>query len=303
MPPVTLSSVDLNLLVVFDAILTERSVSRAAERLRLTQSAVSHALARLRGIMGDELFIRTPLGMQPTILAESLSGRVHAVLSDIRGILTPDGAFDPGRSTQRFRLGMTDFLSFVLMPTLARVLQNQAPGVQVVVLPASARASVAMIERGDIDLYIGAPVHQPPEFLSSSPLFAAESVCIARRGHPAFARKLTAARFLAHAHLHVSPWGEAGFIDEMLSRQRTARRIALTVGHFLVVPAILEQTDLIAVIPRRLALPMAKRYGLALRPSPFDLGVAQIAQVWHRRFDSDAGLTWMREQVVAACAT
>ncbi len=269
--------------------MAERSVSRAALRLRLTQSAV-----------GDALFIRTPKGIKPTTLAESISGRVHTALSDIRGILTPESVFEPSRTKQRFKLGMTDYVSFAIMPGLARSLQHQAPGAQVIVLPASARASVGMIERGEIDLYIGAPPPDAPDFIATAELFTDDSVCVARRGHPAFGRKFTASDFLACSHLHVSPWGETGFIDEMLSRQGTERRIALTVGHFLVVPSILERADLIAVLPRRLALPLTRRYALAMRASPLDLGVSRIVQVWHRRFDADAGLTWMREKIAAS---
>jgi DNA-binding transcriptional LysR family regulator len=157
-----------------------------------------------------------------------------------------------------------------------------------------------MIERNEIDLFIGAAMHDSPSFLVSTALYTDESVCVARRDHPAFARRLTAARFLACEHLHVSPWGEPGFIDEMLSRQRSARRIAMTIGHFLLAPAILEQTDLVAILPSRVAIPMAKRYRLALQPPPFDLGVTQIVQTWHRRYDTDAGLRWLREQLASA---
>jgi DNA-binding transcriptional LysR family regulator len=297
---VNLSSVDLNLLVVFDTIMAERNVSRAAARLHLTQSAVSHSLTRLRTIVGDALFVRTPGGMVPTALAESISGRVHAALGEIQGVLTPGSAFEPSRSTQRFTLGMTDYVALVVMPALARHLQNAAPGVQLVAVPASSRASIGMIERGEVDVYIGAAVHHPPVFTSTSDLYSDESVCVARRGHPAFSRRLTAAGVLACAHLHVSPWGDVGFIDEILRRQRTPRRIALTVGHFLVAPAILERTDLVAILPRRVAAPMAKRYALAMRPSPFDLGESKISQTWHRRFDGDAGLRWLRDQVSLA---
>jgi DNA-binding transcriptional LysR family regulator len=300
MKGLNLSSVDLNLLVVFDTIMAERSVSRAAERLHLTQSAVSHALTRLRTILGDELFIRGPAGMLPTALAETISGRVRAALREIQGVLSQEEAFDPAKSTHRFTLGMTDYVALVHMPILARRLQLAAPGIRLVVLPANWRSCAGMIERGEIDLFIGAGMHDLPSFLSSAPLYVDESVCVARRGHPAFARRLTATRFLECEHLHVSPWGEPGYIDEMLSRQRNSRRIAMTVGHFLLAPAILEQTDMVAILPARVAAPMAKRYRLAIQPPPFDLGVAHIVQTWHRRYDADAGLRWLREQVALA---
>jgi DNA-binding transcriptional LysR family regulator len=298
-----LSSVDLNLLVVFDTIMAERSVSRAADRLHLTQSAVSHALNRLRGILDDELFVRTPTGMVPTSQAESIAGGIHAALRDIQGVLTPGSAFEPSRSEQRFTLGMTDYVAMVVMPDLSRRLEQVAPRVRVVVLPASRRSSSGMIERGEIDLYVGGVTQDPPRFVSTASLFREVSVCVARRGHPAFAGRLTQAGLLACEHLHVSPWGDLGYIDEMLTRQRSPRRIALTVGHFLLAPAILERTDLVAILPRRLAESMAKRYRLALRPSPFDLGVTEIAQSWHRRFDGDPGLRWLREQIAAVCET
>jgi DNA-binding transcriptional LysR family regulator len=294
-----LSTVDLNLLVVFDTILAERSVSRAAERLHLTQSAVSHALTRLRVIMDDELFIRAPTGMLPTALAAAISGRVRAALREIQGVLTREDAFDPAKSTHRFTLGMTDYVALLHMPALARRLQQGAPEVRLVVLPANWRSSAGMLERSEIDLYIGAGMPDPPSFLARAELYADESVCVARRGHPAFARRLTAARLLACDHLHVSPWGEPGYIDEMLSRQRSSRRIAMTVGHFLLAPAILEHTDLVAVLPKRVVTLLARRYRLTVQSSPFDLGVTQIVQTWHRRYDADAGLRWLRGQIAA----
>jgi DNA-binding transcriptional LysR family regulator len=299
--PLKLSSVDLNLLVVFDTIMAERSVSRAAERLHLSQSAVSHALTRLRALLDDALFVRSPTGMQPTPYAESIATRIRTALDDIQDVLTPEDAFEPGRSTQRFTVAMTDYVALVVMPALARRIEATAPGVRIVVLPGSARTSAGMIEAGEADLYVGSALHDPQTFISSSNLYREQSVCVARRGHPAFSRRLTAERLLGCAHVHVSPWGEVGYIDEMLARQGSRRHIAMTVGHFLLVPSIVECTDLVAILPQRIAEPLARRYGLVFKPPPFDLGESQIDQIWHRRFDADAGLRWLRGEIAAVC--
>jgi DNA-binding transcriptional LysR family regulator len=302
MPDLALSSVDLNLLLVFEAILKERSVSRAAERLNLTQSAVSHSLARLRALMDDPLFVRSRRGMEPTSFAESIAGRVTGVLGEIRGILASERAFEPASSTQRFTIGMTDYIGFVVMPRLARRLGDAAPKVRIVVLPTNAHGCTNLLERGELDLFVGTVPPDPPGTLASSDLYADELVCVARRGHPAFASALTRSEFLACAHLHVSPWGASGFVDRMLASQDAVRRIALTVGDFLVALPILEQSDLVAVLPRRMAEPMLSRFGLTMQPSPFEFGGSPIGLTWHRRLDADPGLLWLKQEIALTCA-
>ncbi len=302
MPNINLSAIDLNLLVVFDAIMSERSVSNAARRLNLTQPALSHALNRLRALFGDPLFIRSPTGMRPTAFAEHIAARVASVLQEVHIILSPADEFDASRSNRRFVIGMTDYVAYVLMPELTRRQQTLAPDIELLIRPASRGNGVAMIEQNEVDLVIvGAPKNLP-RFISSSPLLLEHSVCAARRGHPAFAGKLTAKSYLAWPHLHISPWGEPGYIDEMLARHQASRRIAVTIGHFLLAPAILEKTDLIATMPRRIAQPMSERFNLALAPPPFDLGQTEIMQIWHRRFDDDHSLRWLRQQITATAA-
>lgn len=298
----TLSSIDLNLLLILETVLNERSVSRAAERLNLTQSAVSHSLARLRLIMDDPLFVRARGGMEPTAFAESIAARVTGVLGEIQGIFTTDHVFEPTQSRQRFAIGMTDYLGFVVMPGLARQLSVLAPHIEIVVLPASAHACAPLIERGELDLYVGTVPPDPPVCLASSPLFADELVCVARQAHPAFAGPLTGAAFLAHQHLHVSPWGAPGYVDQKLAGHGAQRHIALTVGDFLVALAILEKNNLMAILPRRIAEPMLQRFGLAMRSAPFDLGESRIGLTWHRRSDADPGLAWLKGQIGLACS-
>ncbi|MET0985157.1 MAG: LysR family transcriptional regulator [Steroidobacteraceae bacterium] len=297
MPEVNLAALDLGLLIVFDTVMTERSVSRAAEKLHLTQSAVSHSLNRLRALMDDPLFVRTPKGMQPTSLAEAVAGRISLVLHDIQGIFSQNTAFDIARSTQRITIGLTDYLALVLLPALTQRLHAVAPGIRLVVRPMDRRVSVGMIERGEIDLYVGGVVADPPDHVSIASVFLESSVCIARRGHPAFRGKLTKEDFLAYPHLNISPFGEPGYLDEMLQRQGASRRIALTVGHFLLAPAIVEKTDLIALLPARIARLMKQRYAFVERPCPLDLGQVEIAQIWHRRLDKDPALSWLRHEI------
>jgi DNA-binding transcriptional LysR family regulator len=296
-----LTAIDLNLLLIFEAILKEGSVSRAADRLNLTQSAVSHSLARLRGLMNDPLFVRGRRGMEPTVFAESIGTRVTDVLDEVRNIFTPEREFDPGESRRRFTMGMTDYLGFVIMPPLAERLSAAAPHVRMVTLPTHAHACTPLLERGELDLYVGRVPPDAPTYLASSPLYKDELICVARADHPAFRKKLNREGFLAQAHLNISPWGAPGYVDDRLASHAARRRIALSVGDFLVAPAILERSDLIAVLPRRIAEPMQKRFALALQASPFDFGESEIGLTWHRRLDGDPGLAWLKDQIALAC--
>jgi DNA-binding transcriptional LysR family regulator len=301
MKVINLHAVDLNLLVVIDALVTERSVSRAARRLHLTQPAVSHALGRLRTLFGDRLFVRTPLGMAPTSFTEHIAPRIAAMLQGVSDLLTRQeaAAFEAASSQRRFNVGMTDYTAFVLMPALARHLEACAPHVELVVRPTDRVSGIGMIDREEVELVIGGTFPSQPSYLSSAPLLSEKSLCAARSGHPAFARRLTRRAYLSGLHLHVSPWGERGYIDDVLHRQRVSRRIGLTIGHFLLAPAILEQTDLIATLPERVVRPMATRFALSVSEPPFDLGATEILQYWHRRLDANAGLLWLRQQVAA----
>jgi DNA-binding transcriptional LysR family regulator len=301
MNSINLLAVDLNLLVVLDAVMTERSVSRAARRLHLTQPAVSHALSRLRALFGDRLFVRTPHGMSPTSLTEHIAPRVAATLHSINDLLSGQEAvaFDAARSQRRFVVGMTDYTAFVLMPSLARQLEKQAPQVELVVRPTDRVSGMGMIDREEVELVIGGTFPNQPNYLCSAPLLTEKSLCAARRDHPAFARKLTRRAYVSNLHLHVSPWGERGYIDDVLHRHGVSRRIGLTIGHFLLAPAILEQSSLIGTLPERVVRPMAARFALAVSEPPFDLGVTEIVQYWHRRLDASPGLRWLRQQIAA----
>lgn len=299
MPELNLSKIDLNLFVVFDSVMAERSVSRAADKLNLTQSGVSRALARFRGLMGDPLFVKTPAGMQPTTLSETIAPEISRVLANIRDIIHPPEIFYPQTTDHTFTIGLTDYMSYVLLPGLIEKLRTVAPRVKLIAMSTNVLSSVGMIERGEVDLIVGRIVPDMPANISHSPLFQTSNVCVARGDHPAFAGPLTKDAFLAYDHLHISPWGKAGLVDEVLRRHGAIRQRPYTVAHFLSAPAILERTDLITIVPSRVATHLVERYGMAAQPSPFDLGIDDMVQLWHRRLDKDAALRWLRAEIEA----
>jgi DNA-binding transcriptional LysR family regulator len=299
MQRINLRAVDLNLLVVFDAVMAERSVTRAADRLHLTQPAVSHALGRLRALFGDPLFVRTPAGLEPTASAVRLAGRIAAVLNEIGSILTPGERFDPATSRRRFTVGMSDYAAFAVLPDLAARVRVSAPALRLIVRHTSHRQGLAMLESGEADLVVGS-FPAPPTRVEAQILFTEGFVCAARAGHPAFARRLTLKTYLGLDHLHVSLSGEpSGYIDNVVK----GRRVALTVGHFLVAPAIVAATDLVATEPARVMLPAARQFGLATQPPPVDLPSFDVVQMWPRRLSSDDGHAWLRGRIAEVAAS
>lgn len=302
MKKINIATFDLNLLRVFDALMRDRSVSRAAIHMNLTQPAISHALGRLRALFDDPLFIRSPGGMQPTAFSEHISAQVAGVLRDVDMILSPVEAFDAPRSNRRFVIGTTDYASYVVMPALARQMEHQAPNIELQGRHARGNAAHSMIEKNEIQLAVGGFPPNPRGYILSSRLTTERFVCTARLGHPVLTHRLTLEAYLAQSHLVIEPLGEPSLVDALLSRHRAARRINMRIAHFLAAPAILEQTNLIATIPERVARPMAERFGLAVRETPFDFGEFEISQIWHRRLDLDPGLIWLREQIAATVA-
>ncbi|WP_068072353.1 LysR family transcriptional regulator [Novosphingobium lentum] len=299
MREVRLSSIDLNLLLVFDAIMIHASVSAAADQLHRTQSAVSHALARLRTIIGDPLFVRTPGGMVPTAYASAIAPRIRSALFEIQDALVPQEAFDPARYRGTIAAGMTDYMAYLLLPDLAARLAQAAPGLTLDVVPCFARACAAPLDDDRIALFVGnAPPDLPP-WLVSAPLYQERQVCVARCGHPAMAGNLSVDIFLAQRHVDVSPWGDAGYVEAALAGLGVERQLAVTVGSFLAVAPVLERTDLLAVLPERLARRMAQSHALAVALVPFDLGISPIGLTWHRRLDRDLRITWLREEIAA----
>lgn len=301
MQQINLAAVDLNLLVVLDALLAERSVTRAALRLRLTQPAVSHALGRLRSLLRDPLLVRGPAGMVPTPLALALAPRLVAVLRELGCLLAPARAFDPASSTRSFTLGMSDYAASVVLPALARRLADGAPNVTLVARDTNHGEGLALLDAGTAELVVG-NFPEPPKRVASEALFQEGFACALRAGHPALAGSFDLDAYLGCAHLNVSLRGEpTGYVDRVLARHRLRRRLTLVAGHFLMAPALVAATDLVATEPERVLLPAAARLGLELRPVPFAVPAFAVVQMWPHRLDADAGHAWLRDQVRAAC--
>ena len=292
-------TIDLNLLRVFDALLDEGSVTRAAARLSLTQPAVSGSLTRLREGFNDPLFVRTRRGIVPTTHALELAGQVKRVLRDIEGMLQP-ASFEPLQATITVTIAATDYAQrAVLVPFLA-VLRERAPGIRVAVLPADPDQVQTQLERGELDLALMTPETTSPD-LHTQVLFDEHYVCALREGHPdASAKKLSLARFCALDHAIVSYTGGAfrGVTDDALARVGRARRVSLSVPCFLVLPEILRTSDLIAVAPSRL---IAGSPGLISMAPPVAIpGFTKIA-TWHERTHNDPAHAWVRALLQETC--
>jgi DNA-binding transcriptional LysR family regulator len=286
-------NLDLNLLKALDALLDERSVTRAAERLSLTQPAVSGMLTRLRECFDDPLFTRTQRGILPTLRALELAQPVKSILAEVSELLQPK-AFEPAIAEMTVKIAATDYaLRAVIVPFMA-ALRLQAPGIRVAVLPVNNEQLSAQFERGDVDFALITPETAPPD-LHARALYDEEYVCLLRADHPLTQPEgLTIDTFCKQDHALVSYVGGnfSGVTDEALSLVGRTRRVTLSVCSFLVLPEILRVSDLISVVPKRLTADLP---GLTVLPPPLDIqGFSKIV-VWHERTHRDAGHRWLRD--------
>ena len=286
---------DLNLLRVFDAVLREGGVTPAAALLGLTQPAVSNALARLRKLFGDSLFVRTPSGMEPTPFARELAEPVRQALALLESALAHGPGFDPASASRAFRFYMSDVGQIEFLPPLVERVQSEAPGVRLEAVALDVDDIGAALAAGGLDLAIGfLPGLGPPVRRRS--LFRDPYVCLMRADHPI--RSLTKKRFLEASHALVTYRGGHRVIEEALERAGLARKIALRVPHFTVVPMVLERTDLILTLPARVARVFERRGAFKSLPPPLAIPLAEVAVHWHERFEADPGNRWLRERVI-----
>ena len=287
--------IDLNLLRVFDAVLHEKGVTPAAARLGLTQPAVSNALARLRKVFGDALFVRTPRGVDATPFARELAEPVRQALALLESALAHGPGFDPATSTRAFRFYMSDLGQIEFLPPLVERVQRDAPGVRLEAVALEVDDIADALAAGALDVAIGflpglaAPVRRQA-------LFRDPYLCLMRADHPI--KALTKKKFLEASHALVIYRGGHRVIEEALERAGVARRIALRVPHFTVVPMVLERTDLILTLPARVARVFERRGKLKALPPPVPIPSAEVAVHWHERFEADPGNRWLRQQIV-----
>jgi DNA-binding transcriptional LysR family regulator len=289
-----LENIDLNLLVVFKHLLAERSVSRTAAALDLSQPAVSNALGRLRKLLDDELFLRTPSGMEPTPFAEQLAESVTYALGMIHGALNQRTSFDPTTSKRSFAIGMTDIGEIYFLPALMQRLRKEAPGVTISTVRNAAVNLRDDLESGKVDLAIGLLPQLKGGFFQRR-LFAQKYVCLMRKGHPLDKKKLTLAEFTSAEHLLVVSEGTGhGKVDEVLKRSGVDRKIILTVPHFVAIGHILQATDLVATVPQRLAQRMVDPFSLVAVPHPAALPEVAINVFWHAKYHKLPANQWLR---------
>ncbi len=289
---------DLNLLKALDALLDERSVTRAAQRLSLTQPAVSGMLTRLRESFDDPLFVRTQRGITPTLRAQELAAPVKELLGGIESLLQPQ-AFDPATAQMTVQLASTDYaLQAVVVPFLAK-LRRRAPGVRVAVVPAQHLPVYERLERGDIDLALISPENTAPD-LYARHLFDERYVCVMRAGHPDARGALSLDRFCALDHALISYTGGSfcGVTDEVLARLGRSRRVVLSITSFLVLPEILRNSDLIAVVPQRV---VADARGLKVLEPPVAIPGFVKTAAWHERTHRSPGHRWVRSVLFDTC--
>ncbi len=295
---------DLNLLKAFNALYAERHVTRAGMRVGLSQSTMSGALTRLRELFEDELFVRTPSGMQPTERAHDLAVPISDALRIVRGALEA-GTFDPATVDRTFTIAMTDYAAFVLLPPLLARLAVEAPRVAVRVRGMFARdEAVEFLDSGEANLVVGVPVETSARILTR-PLLREGFACVARRGHPAFADGAGIEAFAAAPHLLVSPEGDgAGLVDRRLAALGLERRVHLSLPHFLVAPFVVAGTDLVATLASRVARRFAETgVGLAVHEPPVEMPTWPVSIMWHRREDAHAAIIWLREVVAEVAAS
>ncbi|QQO17679.1 LysR family transcriptional regulator [Bradyrhizobium diazoefficiens] len=296
-----LRSLDLNLLLVFDAVLRERSVVRAADSLAISQPAVSHALNRLRHALKDKLFIRTPAGMSPTPRAEQLALPVRKALNDLQLAVEGD-TFDPSTADRRFTIAVNNYAAVVAVGPILAAVRAQAPAVRLSFVPSGTLHLADRLDRGELDLALSGQVIDGERFASQQ-LIEDRFVAALRSGHPALRRRLTAGVLAELGHLGISSSGEnLEFMDAFFKARKDARFVASDVP-YLSAGAVLVQSNLVAILGRKLALEFRRAYPIEIRELPFEAPVLHSVMSWHRRFDDVPAHRWLRNTIIGAGAT
>ena len=299
-----LARADLNLLVLFEAVFEERHVGRAAARMHISASAVSHGLGRLRRLMQDPLFLRHPKGVVPTDRARQLAGPVADVLERARQVMAQSEVFDAAKSTRRFLIGAPDAVSAVLLPPLLARVRREAPGIDLGIVSTVGRFEETLPELDAKKLDVALlPLPKVPARFVTRFLFDEDFVLVARQGHP-LAKKVTMASYAAAPHLLVSVSGDAlGMVDQLLAKRKLTRRVALTVSNFMQALALLEESDLVAALPRHFVAKHAPSYKVTSFEPPLELMSSPVFAVAPQVATRDGGLRWLLTMLEAAGET
>ncbi len=298
-----LSRFDLNLLVIFEAIYTTSSIPRASERLNLNPSALTQALARLRELLGDKLFIREGHIMVPTPHAQTLIGPIRQALGQIEGSLREVETFDPLTATRPFRVGLRGFVETVTLPPLVQHLQDVAPNIVVTSLRHDRSELEAMLAVGDIDIAID--IHLPKsENLNMTPLWGGYMVVLGRPDHPAFMEdELDIETYLSLDHIAVTGGKGAGVEDMVLHRLGLERRVRVRCQNHATAGQIAASTDMLMTVPISFAETLVRLHDLAMVPAPLDISSVDLYIYWHSHLDKDPANLWLRTQTLMCLET
>ena len=302
-------SLDLNLLRVFDAVMSEQNLTRAAGRLAMTQPAVSNAIRRLRDALNDELLVRTAHGVKPTPRAETLWPAVRRALAELQDAVAPD-SFDVSQATATFRFAMADATAALWLPALVRSIEKEAPGLNVRMMPLTTREPRPMLLRGDIDLAIGSfpgvvalLSGEPDTPIRHEQLYSGKYICMMRKEHPLAKQPLTLDAYCSANHLLVSFSGRPrGLVDEALAQIGRERRILLTVNQFFTAGKVVANSDLITVLPHHLITSTGMSDELVARELPFAMPNVHVDMLWHERDARSKAHKWVREHLIARTA-
>lgn len=297
-----LQDLDFNLLRAFDALLREKHVTRAADRLEVSQSTMSVSLAKLRDLLGDELLMRSGAGLMPTELALLLWPRVQDAIAAMERVIEP-ARFDPASANHTFRLILIDYIDLLMMPTVMRRIRAEAPGVKVHVLQTNPHHFGELMAAGEVDLAL-TYFPNAPEYLKGRKLFSDRFLGLAARGHPVLGRPLDVADFCALPHVTIEPAAAQIYnvqIDAALEPHGLRRRVQMVKPSFLALPFMLESSDMVACIPARLARRMMRMAAVEVFDIPLDLPLFDVRMLWHPRTQHSPAHEWLRE-VMLECA-
>ena len=309
--PLNFRTLDLNLLRVFDVVMAERNLTRAAERLSLTQPAISNSLKRLRSAVGEDLLTRSAHGVVPTARAEALWPEVRSALGRLRGVLAP-GEFDPAADATNFRIAMADATAALFMPPLVAQIEQSGAQSNLRSLPLTTRDPRALLERGDAEVAVGffpetvaAVLAQGDSaLLRRQRLNEGEYTCVMRRGHPLAKQPLTLDSYCAAHHLLVSLSGrDHGLADQVLAGLNRKRRVVLTVNQYFTAGRVVANSDLLTVLPAYFIDSTGYRDQLLSRPLPFALPSLHLEMIWHIRNDRSSAHRWLRARLLDAVET
>jgi len=297
--------IDLNLLAAFDALMSERNVTRAAARVRVSQPAMSAALSRLRKLFGDPLFLRSAQGLLPTPRARELAEPLSQALQRIEAVLVKKPQFAPESASLTLTLGLSDYPACVLLPLLVRALAERAPGVSLSVQSFNDRDhAVDLLDSGTVDAAIGVAPTYPDGRILTRPILKDEFVTIVARQHPVARRgSMDMKTFLSLRHVLVSPEGQRhGHVDEVLAQRGKRRTLALTLPQMFAAPLVVASTRMTATVMRRVALTSSAARKLVVFPPPVPLPEIVFDLIWHRRTDSHPAQMWFRELIASIAA-